>query len=67
MYLKIFVPDIFKYTRNTGTRVHTYKLSIPLYRKDVKKRSFAVRYTNIRNLILVEAVTSNNVDIHGTT
>ena len=62
MYLKLFVPDIFEYARNTGTRVHAYKLSIPLCWKDVKKRSFAVRCVNIWNSIPAEAVTFDNVE-----
>ena len=35
--------DKFEYARNTRTRGHAFKLSIPLCRKDVKKRYFAVR------------------------
>ena len=34
--------DIFENARNIRTRGHAYKLPIPLCRKDVKKRSFAV-------------------------
>ena len=55
--------DIFEYARNTRTRGHAYNLSIPLCRKYVKKRSFAVRCVNIWNSIPTEAVASNNVDI----
>ena len=54
--------DIFEYARNTRTRDHAYKLSIPLSPKEVKKRSVAVRYVNIWNLIPAEAVASDNVE-----
>ena len=56
------ISDIFEYARNTRTRGHAYKLSIPLCRKDVKKRFFAVRCVNIWNSIPAEAVPSNNVE-----
>ena len=55
------VSDLFEYARNTRTRGHAYKLSIPMCRKDVKKRFFAVRCVNISNSIPTEAVASNNV------
>ena len=54
--------DIFEYPRNTHTRVHTYKLSIPLCQKEVKKRSFALRCVNIWISIPAETMASNNVE-----
>ena len=54
--------DILEYTRKTCTRGHAYKLHIPLCRKDVKKRSFAVRFVNIWNCIPTETVASDNVE-----
>ena len=60
--IDVGLSDIFEYARNTRTRGHAYKLSIPMCRKDVKKRSFAVRCVNIWNSIPAEAVASNNVE-----
>ena len=41
--IKFGLSDIFEYAINTDARGHTYKLSISLCPKAVKKRSFAVR------------------------
>ena len=60
--IAVELSDIFEYARNTRTRSHNYKLSIPLCRKDVKNRSFAIRCVNIWTSIPEEAVASNNVE-----
>ena len=49
--IDIGLSDIFEYARITRTRGHAYELYIPLYRKYVKKKSFAVRCVNIWNSI----------------
>ena len=54
--------DIIKYPRNTRPRGHAYKLSIPLCRKQVKIRSFAVECVNRWNSNPAEAVASNNIE-----
>ena len=54
--------DIFEFARIIRTRGHAYKLSIPLCRKDVKKRSFSVRCVNIWKSIPAEPVASKNVE-----
>ena len=61
--IDVRLSDIFEYTRNTRTRRHAYKLSIPLCRNDVEKRSFAVRCVNFWSSIPAEAVASNNVEL----
>ena len=38
--------DVFEYAINTRTRGHANKLSIPRCRKDVEKRSYAVKGVN---------------------
>ena len=60
--IEVGLNDIIEYARDTRTRGHAYKLSVPLCRKDVKKRSFGVRCVNIWNSISAEAVVSNNVE-----
>ena len=60
--LDVGFSDIFEYARNTRTRGLAYKLSIPLCRKDVEKRSFAVICVNIWNSVPAEAVASNNIE-----
>ena len=54
--------DIFEYPRNIRIGGLTYKLSIPLCRNEVKKRSFAVRCVNIWSLIPAEAVVSKKFE-----
>ena len=61
--IDVGVSDIFEYARYTGTRGPAYQLSIPLCRKDVKKRSFSIRCANIWNLIPAEVVASDSVEI----
>ena len=60
--IDVGLSDIFEHVRNTRTRGHAYKLSIPMCMKDVKKRYFAVRCVNIWNSIPAEAVASNIVE-----
>ena len=59
-YIDVGLSDIFEFAINTRTRGHAYKLSIPRCRKNVRKKSFAIRCVNIGNSIPVEAVASNN-------
>ena len=60
--IEVGLSDILEYARNTHTRGHAYKLSIPRCQKYVKKRSFAVRCVNIWNSIPTETVASNKVE-----
>ena len=60
--IDVGISDIFEYVRNTNTRGHACKLSIPWCLKYVKKMSFAVRCVNIWNWIPAKAVASNNVE-----
>ena len=58
----VILSNMTENVRSTCTRGHVYKLCYPLSRKDVKKRSFAVRCVNIWNVIPAEAVASINVE-----
>ena len=62
LILDFLIHLTFEYAINTGTRDLAHKLSIPLCRKDVKKRSFAVRCVNNWNSIPAEAVVSKNLE-----
>ena len=60
--IDVRLSDIFEYARNTHTRSHANKLSISMWRKDVKKRYFAVRCVNIWFSIPAKTVASKKIE-----
>ena len=60
--IDVGLSDLFEMARNVGTRGHSLKLSIPVCRSEVLRRSFAVRRVMLWNSLPREVVDSPSLD-----
>ena len=56
------ISDMFEMARNVGTRGHLFKLSIPVCRSEVLRRSFVVRRVILWNSLPASVVEATSID-----
>ena len=60
-YSDVGLLEVFEMARSVGTRGHSLKMSVPVYRSEIRRRTFGVRHVFLWNSLPADVVETTSL------